>query len=143
LPFGKSIEALEVYLHDAQAIGLERLRALLGESFGLSISEEAISTMLARAQAPLDAAAAIGAQVRAAPVVACDETSMRVQGRTCWEWVFVTAAGVLHLIRPSRGAGVVRTLCSCAAASPAIVSSCLSASPTAPCRSLLSRSTNK
>ena len=98
-------------MHDAQAIGLERLRALLGESFGLSISEGAISTMLARAQAPLDAAAAaIGAQVRVAPVVACDETSLRVQGRPCWEWVFVTAAGVLHLIRPSRGAGVVRTL---------------------------------
>jgi transposase len=67
--------------------------------------------MLARAQAPLDAAAAaITAQVIAAPVVACDETSVRVQGRTCWEWVFVTAAGVLHLIRRGRGAGVVRTL---------------------------------
>lgn len=110
-PFGKSIEALVVYLHYAQAIGLERLRALLGEMFGLSISEGAISNMLARAKAPLDAAvAAITAQVIAAPVVACDETSVRVQGRTCWEWVFVTAAGVLHLIRPSRGAGVVRTL---------------------------------
>jgi transposase len=55
-------------------------------------------------------AQAIGAQVRAAPVIACDETSVRVQGRTGWAWVFVTAAGVLHLIRPSRGAGVVRTL---------------------------------
>jgi len=110
-PFGKSIEALVVYLHYAQAIGLERLRALLREIFGLSISEGAICNILARAELPLDVAAStIAAQVTAAAVVASDETSVRVAGRTCWEWVFVTAAGVLHIIRPSRGAGVVRAL---------------------------------
>lgn len=110
-PFGKSIAALVVYLHYAQAIGLARLRCLLGEVFGLSISEGALSNMLARAQAPLAAAAAaIAAQVTAAEVVASDETSVRVRQRTCWEWVFVTAVAVLHVIRPSRGAGVVRAL---------------------------------
>jgi len=36
-PFGKSIEAWVVSLHYAQAIGLERLRAVMGEVFGLSI----------------------------------------------------------------------------------------------------------
>ncbi|MFZ0889534.1 MAG: transposase, partial [Candidatus Binataceae bacterium] len=67
--------------------------------------------ILARAMAPLAAAAtAIAAQVTAAEVVACDETSVRVIKQTCWEWVFVTAACVLHIIRPSRGAGVVRAL---------------------------------
>ncbi len=110
-PFGKSIEALVVYLHYAQAIGLERLRALMGEVFGLSISEGAISNILARAQAPLTtAAAAIAAQVTASAVVASDETSVRVAGKTWWEWVFVTSVCVLHLIRPSRGAAVVRVL---------------------------------
>jgi len=110
-PFGKSIEALVVYLHYAQAIGIERLRALLAEIFGLSISEGAICNILARARAPLGVAATtIAAQVTAAAVVASDETSARVAGKTYWEWVFVTAAGVLHLIRPSRGAGVVRAL---------------------------------
>jgi len=110
-PFGRSIEALVVYLHYGQAIGLERLRALMSEVFGLSISEGAISNVLARAQAPLGVAATtIAAQVTAFPVVASDETSVRVAGKTWWEWVFVTAACVLHLIRPSRGAAVVRTL---------------------------------
>jgi transposase len=110
-PFGKSIEALVVYLHYAQAIGLERLRMLMGEVFGLCISEGAISNILARAQAPLGAAAAtIAAQVAASAVVASDETSVRVAGKTCWEWVFVSAVCVLHLIRPSRGAVVVRAL---------------------------------
>lgn len=110
-PFGKSIEALVVYLHYAQAIGFERLRMLMGEVFGLSISEGAISNILARAQAPLAvAAAAVAAQVTASAVVASDETSVRVAGKTWWEWVFVTAVCVLHVIRPSRGAAVVRAL---------------------------------
>jgi len=110
-PFGKSIEALVVYLHYAQAIGLERLRAVMDEVFGLCISEGAISNILARAQAPLGAAAAtIAAQVAASAVVASDETSVRVAGKTWWEWVFVTGVCVLHLIRPSRGAAMVRAL---------------------------------
>jgi len=110
-PFGRSIEALVVYLHYAQAIGIERLRCVFVELFGLSISEGALCNILARAQAPLQAAAsAIAARVTAADVVASDETSVRVTKKTCWEWVFVTAACVLHIIRPSRGAAVVRAL---------------------------------
>ena len=103
-PFGRSIEAMVVYLHYAHAIGLERLRALMGEVFGLSISEGALCNILDRARKPLGAAAAtIAAGVRQARVVCSDETSVRVAGKTWWEWVFVTKADVLHLIRPSRG----------------------------------------
>ncbi len=78
-PFGKSIEAVAVYLHYAQA--------------------------------PLEAAAAaITAAVTKSDVVASDETSVRVMRKTRWEWVFVTALHVPHVIRPSRGADVVRAL---------------------------------
>ncbi len=110
-PFGKSIEAMAVYLHYTQAIGLERLGCLFGELFGLTISEGALCNILARAQAPLEAAAsAIATVVTASDVVASDETSVRVMKKTQWEWVFVTACHVLHVIRPSRGADVVRAL---------------------------------
>ena len=110
-PFGRSIEAIAVYLHYAQAIGIERLRLVFGELFGLSISEGALCNILARAKAPLEAAAAaIAAVVTQSDVVASDETSVRVMKRTHWEWVFVTAACVLHIIRPGRGACVVRDL---------------------------------
>ena len=79
-PFGQSIAALVVYLHYAHAIGLERLAALMGEMFALSISEGAISNMLARAREPLlAAAAAIRETVTASPVVCSDETSVRVK----------------------------------------------------------------
>jgi len=110
-PFGQSIAALVVYLHYAHAIGLERLATLMDEIFSLSISEGAISNMLARARAPLvAAAAAIQAAVLASPVVCSDETSARVSGKTWWEWVFIGTLAVLHTIRPSRGKAVVADL---------------------------------
>ena len=110
-PFGQSIAALVVYLHYAHAIGLERLSALMGEMFALSISEGAISNMLARAREPLlAAAAAIRATVTASEVVCSDETSARVSGKTWWEWVFVGTLAVLHVIRPGRGKAVVQDL---------------------------------
>ena len=110
-PFGQSIAALVVYLHYAHAIGLERLCALMGEMFALTISEAAISNMLLRAREPLlVAAAAIRETVTASPVVCSDETSARVSGKTWWEWVFVGTLAVLHVIRPSRGKAVVQTL---------------------------------
>jgi transposase len=110
-PFGQSIAAWAIYLHYAHAIGLQRLSALMGEMFALSISEGAISNMLARAREPLlAAAAAIRETVTTSDVVCSDETSARVTGKTWWEWVFVGTLAVLHIIRPSRGKAVVRDL---------------------------------
>src|SRR4051794_38729913 len=110
-PFGQSIAALVVYLHYAHAIGLERLSALMGEMFALSISEGAISNMLARARDPLvAAAAAIRETVTASEVVCSDETSARVRGKAWWEWVFVGTRAGLPMIRPSRGKAVVQGL---------------------------------
>jgi len=110
-PFGQSIAALVVYLHYAHAIGMERLATLMDEIFSLSISEGAISNILARAREPLLAAAAtIRATVLASPVVCSDETSARVSGKNWWEWVFIGTLAVLHVIRPSRGKAVVQAL---------------------------------
>ena len=110
-PFGHSIAALAVYLHYAHAISLERLVTLMGELFGLSISEGAISNILARSREPLLAAqTSIERVVIASPVVCSDETSARVKGKTWWEWVFVTTVAVLHVIKPGRGKVVVTAL---------------------------------
>jgi transposase len=110
-PFGQSIAALVVYLHYAHAIGMQRLATLMDEVFSLSISEGAISNMLARAREPLlAAAAAIREAVTVSAVVCSDETSARVSGKTWWEWVFVGTLAVLHVIRPSRGKAVVQAL---------------------------------
>jgi transposase len=110
-PFGHSIAAMVVYLHYAHAIGMERLALLMDELFSLSISEGAISNILARAREPLLAAtAAIQAVVLASPVICSDETSARVKGKNWWEWVFVGTLAALHIIQSSRGKAVVTAL---------------------------------
>ena len=110
-PFGQSIAALVVYLHYAHAIGMERLVLLMDEIFALTISEGAISNILARAREPLLAAAAtIRDTVLASKVVCSDETSARVIGKNWWEWVFVGTLAGRHVIRPSRGKAVVQAL---------------------------------
>lgn len=109
-PFGPNLAALTVHLHVTQAISLERLAGLLDEVFGVEISEGAITNILARAQAPLVAAAeAIKEEVRASPVIASDETSARVAGKTWWQWVLLCSTAIYHVITDTRGAATVTT----------------------------------
>ena len=106
-PFGPGLVALIIHLHITQAIGFERLSRLMLEVFGLTISEGAIANILARAEAPLLAAVVpIAAAVRESAVVGCDETSARVSGKTCWQWVMVSSTAVCHLIADTRAASV-------------------------------------
>ena len=107
-PFGPDLVALIVHLHVTQAIGFERLVRLLDEVFGIRLSEGAMANMLARAGAPLMAAAeTTAAAVRSSKVVASDETSARVEGKNWWQWVLLSSTAVHHLIADSRGAVVL------------------------------------
>jgi len=107
-PFGPGLCALILHLHVTQAIGFERLVRLLDEVFGVTISEGTIANLLARAEAPMIAAAeTIAEQIRASPVVASDETSARVKGKTWWQWVLLSSTAIYHLIADSRSGQVV------------------------------------
>jgi transposase len=90
------------------AVSYRRLSRLLLELFGLAISEGALDAAFRRARPCFDAeVAAILVRLRRARVVCSDETSVRIDGRTCWNWVFQNGEAVIHVIRRSRGAGVV------------------------------------
>lgn len=109
-PFGPGLCTLIVHLHVTQMIGFERLSKLMAELFGLTISQGAIANILARAEPRLAAAAdLIAADVRASAVIASDETSARVKGKTWWQWVMSSSAGVYHVIAGTRAATVVKT----------------------------------
>ena len=109
-PFGPGLGALILHLHITQAISFERLAGLMGEVFGLAISEGAIANILARAQTPLLAAAVpMAAAVRASAVVGSDETSARVCGKTWWQWVLLSSTAICHVIADTRAASVVTT----------------------------------
>jgi transposase len=103
-PFGPGIVALVTYLHGCQMISYARLAEMLEGLFGLKISEGAIANMLARAAEPFAACAqTIHETVRNSPVIASDETSARVKGKTHWQWTFAATTAVAHLIAPTRG----------------------------------------
>jgi transposase len=107
-PFGPGIAALAIYLHTRHMVSYNRLVEMFKGLFGLEISEGAIANIFSRAAEPFAAEAErIDAQVRAAPVIASDETSARVEGVTGWQWVFGSATAVAHRIAASRGAAVV------------------------------------
>jgi len=103
-PFGPGIRAAVAYLHGCQMVSFKRLTELCEGLFGLAISQGAISNMLARMGKPFGAAAEqIAATVRASEVIASDETSARVKGKTHWQWTFGCATAVYHVIAPTRG----------------------------------------
>jgi transposase len=103
-PFGVNIVALVTYLHACQMISYARMIEMLDGVFGLTISEGAIAKMLARAETSFGTQAdKIAATVRASEVIASDETSARVKGKTWWQWTFNCATAVYHVIAETRG----------------------------------------
>ena len=107
-PFSLNIVALAMYLRFVHAVSYQRLSRLLLDLYALRISEGALDAALRRARPRFDADAANSlARLRRARVICSDETSVRIDGRTCWNWVFQNDDVVIHVIRNSRGAGVV------------------------------------
>lgn len=107
-PFSLNIVALAMYLRFVHAVSYKRLSRLLLDLFGLAISEGALDAAFRRGKPRFDAdIAAILARLRRARVIYSDETGVRVDGHGCWNWVFQNSDVVIHVIRRSRGAGVV------------------------------------
>ncbi|WP_081849098.1 IS66 family transposase [Acidiphilium angustum] len=107
-PFSLNLVALAIYLRVIHAVSYRRLSRLFTELFALAISEGALDAAFRRAKPGFDAdVGAILARLRRARVVCSDETSVRINGRTHWNWVFQNDDVVIHVIRPSRGANVV------------------------------------
>lgn len=107
-PFSLNIVALALYLRFVHHVSYRRLNRLMLELFGLAISEGALDAAFRRALPGFDAeVGAILARLRRARAVYSDETGVRIDGHGCWNWVFQNAEVVIHVIRASRGAGVV------------------------------------
>jgi transposase len=108
-PFGASVQSLATYLRYTHAISYERLSALLAQVFGLDISEGGLANLFQGVKGRLDQRVAeILTRLRSGRLICSDETSARVNGRQQWEWVFQNAEVCIHVIRPSRGQGVIQ-----------------------------------
>ena len=106
--FGPRLEATVTYFQHQQHLSYERTQATLSAVFGVSLSEGGQACIVERAgMAAQGQAEALRDAIRQSAVVGSDETGARVDGRTWWEWVFVSATAVLHVIRPSRALDVI------------------------------------
>jgi transposase len=107
-PFSINIVALAMYLRFVHAVGYRRLARLMLDLYGLCVSEGAPGAAFRRGKPHFDSSvAAILARLRRSRAVCSDETSVRANGKTRWNWVFQNGDVVIHVVRASRGAGVV------------------------------------
>jgi transposase len=107
-PYGNRIAALVTAMRYTHGISYNRMQKLLGEVFGLKMSEGAINNLLVRVKDQLESEVdGIVQRLRSERVICSDETSARVNGTNQWEWVFQTEQVCVHVIRPSRGAQVI------------------------------------
>jgi transposase len=107
-PFGPRIHALAIYLKGFQALSYERLRGLFHDAFGLAVSEGALMNMFIRSHPRFEIEASKAkAILRAAKVVASDETGVRIEGTNSYHWVFHCRQAVVHQPDYSRAARVV------------------------------------
>ena len=108
-PFGPGIVSTIAYLHGCQMVGYKRLTEVCQGLFGLTISQGATpdqvrGNMLARVGKTIaEPAERIAEEVRASEVIASDETSARVKGKTWWQWTFGCATAVYFVIAETRG----------------------------------------
>ncbi len=106
--FGPGVEALLGYFHERHHVGYERLVEVCRDVFGLAISDGGIDQALRRlAERARPTYEALGAEVRASPVIGSDETGARVAGKTAWQWVFQTPEASYHVVVPRRNAEVI------------------------------------
>ena len=107
-PFGNRIAAFVTTMRYSHGISYVRMQQMLGEVFGLEISQGAIANLLSRVNAQLQSEVDGMLKVlRSAKLVGSDETSARVNGKNQWEWVFQNEQVCFHIIRPSRGGDVI------------------------------------
>ena len=106
-PFSVNILALAIYLRFT-CDQLSAAEPAVPAPVALQISEGALDAIFRRAKPCFDnEVAAILARLRRSRIICSDETTVRIDGRTHWNWVFQNQQVVIHVIRNSRAASVV------------------------------------
>jgi transposase len=107
-PFGPNLRALALHLRFSQGIGFDRLQGVFRDVFGVAISQGALVNLARAAVAPFAAQTArLAERLRASPVLASDETGLRVGGRNGWLWVIHHADTAVFRADPSRARRVL------------------------------------
>ena len=107
-PFGPNLRAFVIYLRSVQGIPLARLRDVMGDLFGLEISEGALVNILGASAKPFAAATQrIKERLLAGTTIASDETGVRVGKANWWLWVFHHGDSAVFVADKHRSKAVV------------------------------------
>lgn len=107
-PFGARLRALVIYLRYTHGIAFERLSRTLRDLFGVRLSEGALVNMLKQAAGVFAAQSErIRDDLMVAPVLASDETGLRVGRRNFWLWVVHHKDSAVFLADPTRAKRVL------------------------------------
>ena len=109
--YGERLRGVGVYLQAYHLLPFARTSELLGDVFGVALSEGTLFTALHAASGRLEATeAAIQAGLRAAAVVHFDETGVRVEGKRAWLHSAGTDTLVHYAAHPKRGQAATREI---------------------------------
>lgn len=104
--YGPMIKALAVYMNQYQLIPYDRVEELFKDLFGQPFSEGSLFTANEICYVALESAEQeIKRQILNAPVINCDETGARVEGKTHWLHVAGTPKLTCYNIHQKRGSG--------------------------------------
>jgi transposase len=108
--YGSGIECMVSYLHSRQYLPYQRMKELLRDCFGISLSEGSIDNIIRRfAGKALPVYGMLKAAVSNSAVIGCDETGAKVDGRKHWVWTYQTDDFTVLAMSASRGLKAIRS----------------------------------
>jgi len=106
--FGNNIISLATLFRYEDRMPHRKIQDALKRQYGLKISPATIFDLTRRAaDAVRSEYDAILSRIRDAPILYVDETSIHVQGKKYWIWIFATQSEIFFVIRKSRGMKVL------------------------------------
>lgn len=107
--FGKHFQSLVVYLNVVHHLPFKRLTQLVNDLLHCQMSQGTVSTILSRiADSGRLLHEDIRSLVKQGSWIGGDETGIRVEKKTWWQWVWQNKGGSFYAIDPHRGYAVVQ-----------------------------------
>ena len=109
--FGINVLAETALMKFEERLTFRKIQAALERRWHLAVTPASVMEFTRRVCSALEAEhEKLIAKIRASECVYADETSIRINGRNFWIWIFVAKGAALCVIRKSRGKKVVKEI---------------------------------
>ncbi len=109
--FGNHVLAETALMKFEERLTFRKIEDVVMRRWKLAITPASVMNFTRRVSSALEAEhTKLIAKIRASDVVYADETSLKINGRNFWIWIFVAKDAVLCVIRKNRGKKVVKEI---------------------------------